>query len=59
MDKIETAHNYFKPPEPASSSVPVNEDPYYYVATIYEGTVITHSVVGNFISQDTKTLIVS
>lgn len=42
-----------------SSSVPMNEDPYYYVATIYKGTVITHSVVGNFLSQDIKSLVVS
>lgn len=37
----------------------VNEDPYYYVATIYKGTVITHSVVGNFLFPDKKSLIVS
>ena len=42
-----------------AASVPVNEDPYYYVATIYKGTVITHSVVGNFISSEKKTLVVS
>ena len=56
MDKLDNYYNYSNL---SGSSKPVNEDPYYYVATIYEGTIITHSVVGNFVSQDMKTLIVS
>ena len=43
----------------SGSLVPTNEDPYFYVATIYKGTVVTHSVVGHFLAQDKNALIVS